>query len=1039
MKLCQVCGQPLAEAIGTCPSCGSAVVEGRRYIDDYRIVTVLHEGYASFLCQAVRERTGERVMIRLFTPRSGVDERIAGRLRRELEELKNLPSEGFVRHHAIRRSEDGLWYRISEWVDALNWGELIRSGRLRDSRATFKLFSKIAARLQVLHESGHIIPHLILDDIMVVEEPDGNLDVKIDYKFSRFFDPKLDRPGPMLKHLLDCHPDILQRHPLDQRSDIWSLGKIFVELLASDLEIADHQQKAEDLPLPENLKILVKTMLSDDPGLRPSSMKEVAEAFGSVTDQEIEEARKPGERSDFAFYGAVQRIRKRQAVIIAVVVLFILTAITLSVFSIKFQKRGDSIVLEDFANRYAGSVAFVLVDYWLKEDKAYVFRNRSEGTAFLIDKDGYLLTNRHVACPWLEDAAMQMAVLQLKAENRFPQFGYRIFLWFEGEKAFNRSAGLIESPDLSDAYFLETAFRSDGTPGLTIAGVAKAPTQIRHLVSSPLRDDFAVLKIEKVPNRLIPLPLSERLDPLKIPKLSPVIALGFPLGSRTQQEIINVSVARGDVRRSFPNLIQIDASIYSGNSGGPVIDVRGRVIGIVSGVATDRAQGMLPFATPLWNLGMVLPITKAEVFIREIKAGQVKWNAVIDLSVEDKLKKIFDPANRTRWAEAAAAADEALSASFDPQLVMAAGMMHFLAEDRSGAGELFEKSLSMEPENSTAKFMLFLIDWLNGSFSGSRHYTELKTLDWRSPAELYGYLVNVLAGTVDAASALVGWETQAEKSWLFYVSGLVQDRDGNREEAEKLLKDAVLAGEPQTWPYYLSRARLDRLQQKQLTDLKADARWAGYQKSIEAFTADLERMSAEHRERKELLDKLNAPLQSDGSSLEEKIEALEKIIEAAPENGDAYVSLVFYNARTENWEGALKYARGFLKRKGRESARRLKVGLFEPLILYKMGKKSEGEKQLAIFLGLTRDSWYRGLGEGFLGKRALETLGDESLSRPEDVLTLYSAAGFWAEGRGENEKAVVYYKKALESFLDAWVEFDFVKERINRLRRILDR
>ena len=92
MKLCQTCGQSLAEQVSTCPSCGSTVEEGRRFIDDYRIITVLHEGYASLLCKAVRERTHEKVMIRLFTSQSGVDETVAERLRREIEELKKLPA-----------------------------------------------------------------------------------------------------------------------------------------------------------------------------------------------------------------------------------------------------------------------------------------------------------------------------------------------------------------------------------------------------------------------------------------------------------------------------------------------------------------------------------------------------------------------------------------------------------------------------------------------------------------------------------------------------------------------------------------------------------------------------------------------------------------------------------------------------------------------------------------------------------------------------------------------------------------------------------
>ena len=63
---------------------------------------------------------------------------------------------------------------------------------------------------------------------MAVTQPDGALDVKIDYKLSRYIDPKLDRPAPMLKRLLACHPDIVNDRPLDFRSDIWSLGKVFV-------------------------------------------------------------------------------------------------------------------------------------------------------------------------------------------------------------------------------------------------------------------------------------------------------------------------------------------------------------------------------------------------------------------------------------------------------------------------------------------------------------------------------------------------------------------------------------------------------------------------------------------------------------------------------------------------------------------------------------------------------------------------------------------------------------------------------------------
>jgi len=54
----------------------------------------------------------------------------------------------------------------------------------------------------------------------------------------------------MLKKLLSSHPDIVNQRPLDFQSDIWSLGKVFVELLSADLETTDYLAKIEPTDLP---------------------------------------------------------------------------------------------------------------------------------------------------------------------------------------------------------------------------------------------------------------------------------------------------------------------------------------------------------------------------------------------------------------------------------------------------------------------------------------------------------------------------------------------------------------------------------------------------------------------------------------------------------------------------------------------------------------------------------------------------------------------------------------------------------------------
>ena len=593
MKLCQTCGQLLAEKISSCPSCGDQVAEGRKFIDDYRIEKILHEGYSSILCRAVKKGTTEPVVIRIFTPQSGVDERIAERLENELEVLRDLPEDYFVRHYEIRKSSDGLWYRVSEWIDAINWGSLLASGRLQDLRTAFRLFARIARILDGLHRTGRFIPHLILDDIIVFEGENRQLEIKIDYKLSRFLNPELDRPGPMLKKLLNSHPDIINRRPLDFKSDIWSLGKIFMELLTADLEKSDFSAHIiDELQLPPDAAILLKIMLADDPGLRPQSMAEVSETLSRIKDEDLSAATLRRFRPNMPWVREIRGLKRRQLLVVLALVL--LTAIGLASWLQFAPTLGDSESrLAGYANRYAGSVGFVLVEYWVKDHRQTYYRGRTEGTAFLVDARGYLLTNRHVACPWLTDN--NIYVLLNRLENRPLQLEYRAFLWFEGQQAFKRVPELSSSDQLDDIYYLDRAFSTGGKRQLRIVGVARAPSSTRERIQSPLQDDFAVLKIDPVPAGLTPLPLDESGDLSAIPKLLPVIALGFPLGSSTQGATVNVSVTRGHVRRTFENFLQVDTSLYRGNSGGPVIDRNGCSTNSRSHAAIGSGNGAADF------------------------------------------------------------------------------------------------------------------------------------------------------------------------------------------------------------------------------------------------------------------------------------------------------------------------------------------------------------------------------------------------------------------------------------------------------------
>lgn len=1025
MKRCPRCDQPVAEAIATCPACGQDLRPRREFIDDYRIVDVLHEGHASLLCRAIRGRTAEPVMIRLFTPQSGVNEEIASRLQREIEKLQSLPGEGLVRHHAIRRSQDGLWYRISEWVDAESWGTLLASGRLKDPGTILDLFIQTAETLATLHAHGHFIPHLILNDLLPVALPDGRLAVRIDYKLSRFIDPRLDRPAPMLRRLLERHPDIRGGRPLDFRSDIWSLGKIFVELLAGDLEIEDPEAKVDELALPPDLAVLLRVMLAEDPDLRPQSMAGIAaslrrirEGLGRLPAASPPPARRPARRR-----------------LLAASALLLLALAAAAWLALREAGRDTEAVLEGYANRYARSVGFVLVDYWLESEGERLFRNVSEGTAFLVDAAGYLLTSRHVVCPWLEDPRFDAVVRYARDRGIEIRLGYRLYLWFEGERAFNLAGRLIENPDLPDVYFLENAYSLDGPRRIEIAGVGRPPVRTRQMLRSPLKDDFAVIRVDPPPPGLKPLPLDPALDPKQLPKLKRVIALGFPLGSRTQVDTVNASVVRGNVRRAFETMFQIDASLHGGNSGGPVIDEHGRVIGIVSAVAVDFTQGLVPMVTPVWDIGLILPIPQAVRLLLDLKAGGVKWDGVPDFTVEVSLAEIRRAAEAGRWVEARALADEKLGRSLQPELVAASGVLRLATGDFRGARERFRQALSLDPEDDTARWMLVLIDRLAGAREAEAERRLLAGVDWKSPAEFQGYLLRVLEGREDLPAALDGWATAGEKAWLHFLAGILELERGRPETAEAHLETALKAAEPESWERVLVRARLDEVRKLRRRGFASDADRNSHRRHVERFEEEISRLNAEKMQRRPELASMRARLAYSGLPHDEKRALLAALCNAEPENRQALGALAFAEAAADAFDEALGRSRAFLESGVRENALRMSLGLLEAGILRRLGREGEARARLVDFLARTRDPFFDAVAETLLGRKPEEALRAEAGEVPEQVLVACTAAGFWAEGAGDRKAAGRLYRDAIGSFLDTWVEYEFALERIRRLKR----
>jgi S1-C subfamily serine protease len=132
--------------------------------------------------------------------------------------------------------------------------------------------------------------------------------------------------------------------------------------------------------------------------------------------------------------------------------------------------------------------------------------------------------------------------------------------------------------------------------------------------------DVAVIRVDAPRSLLEPLTLGDS-DALGVGE--PVVAIGNPLN-------VGISVTTGIVsglgrpitapnEYTIDNAVQTDAAISSGNSGGPLLDARGTVIGINSQVASAGSEGVVQ------GVGFAVPINTVKDAVEElITTGEVE-------------------------------------------------------------------------------------------------------------------------------------------------------------------------------------------------------------------------------------------------------------------------------------------------------------------------------------------------------------------------------------------------------------------------------
>ena len=181
----------------------------------------------------------------------------------------------------------------------------------------------------------------------------------------------------------------------------------------------------------------------------------------------------------------------------------------------------------------------------------------------------------------------------------------------------------------ADGHIVTAAHVVDGASSISVK-FADGATRTAKLTGKDDATDVAVLKID---------PSGLTLHPLKLASSSSlavgdsVAAIGDPFGYARSISTGIVSGVDRTIRApngfTVAHAVQTDAALNPGNSGGPLLNAKGEVVGIVDQIATDGS------ADQSSGVGFAVPIDLVKSSLSQLKAGDKVQHAYLGVATSD--------------------------------------------------------------------------------------------------------------------------------------------------------------------------------------------------------------------------------------------------------------------------------------------------------------------------------------------------------------------------------------------------------------------
>jgi serine protease Do len=207
----------------------------------------------------------------------------------------------------------------------------------------------------------------------------------------------------------------------------------------------------------------------------------------------------------------------------------------------------------------------------------------------------------------------------------------------DDQRQTSGGSGFIISPDgyiVTNNHVIEGATKVEVHYGADENGNGGRTLQATIVGRDPATD-LALLKID-VGNDL---PYIRMGDSERIRKGDWAIAIGHPFAFENTLTVGVISAKGRSLglsreTQSFENFIQTDAAINFGNSGGPLLNIAGEVVGINTAIRGGGAQG----------IGFATPVNTAKTLLPQLKTGKVtrSYLGMNITDVTDETREAFD-------------------------------------------------------------------------------------------------------------------------------------------------------------------------------------------------------------------------------------------------------------------------------------------------------------------------------------------------------------------------------------------------------------